>query len=53
MKEDLDLSDVLDAVDRVQRNYRKPLPGMKVKPNRGADIQPSGDSQPLESASES
>ncbi len=27
MKEDLDVSEVLDAVERVQRGYRKPLPG--------------------------
>jgi hypothetical protein len=27
MEEDLDVSEVLDAVERVQRGYRKPLPG--------------------------
>ncbi len=27
MKEDLDVSEVLNAVERVQRGYRKPLPG--------------------------
>ena len=28
MKEELDVSEVIDAVDRMQRGYRKPLPGV-------------------------
>jgi hypothetical protein len=34
MKEELDVSEVLDAVERLQRGYRKPLPGTE---NRLAD----------------
>jgi hypothetical protein len=35
MSEDLDLREVLDAVERVQRAYRKPLPGKELQQTDG------------------
>lgn len=32
MAEELDLTEVLSAVETVRRNYRKPLPGFKTRP---------------------
>ena len=31
MEEELDLTEVLSAVERVRRSYRKPLPGFKTR----------------------
>ena len=45
MKEELDVSEVLDAVERVQRGYRKPLPGNDHQPK---DKQSDTDNQPIE-----
>jgi hypothetical protein len=30
MKDELDVSQVVSAIERLQRNYRKPLPGAKL-----------------------
>jgi hypothetical protein len=38
MSKDLDVTEVLDAVERVQRAYRKPLPGTELQQTDGASI---------------
>jgi hypothetical protein len=52
MKEDLDVSEVLDAVERLQRGYRKPLPGADTQLNQSTGSQSNDDRQQSESDSE-
>jgi hypothetical protein len=53
MKEDPDVSEVLDAVERVQRGYRKPLPGSEHERNQTTGNLPGDDGQQSGSASKS
>ena len=53
MKEDLDVSELVDAVERVQRGYRKPMPGMNARLNQSTNSQSSDDKQRLKTDSKS
>jgi hypothetical protein len=48
MKEDLDVSELSDAIERMQRGYRKPLPGTSLQPS--APELGSGDEQQITNA---
>jgi len=41
MNDEPDLTEVVEAVERLRRNYRKPLPGQETL--GAADIQPNED----------
>jgi hypothetical protein len=44
MKEDLDFTELLNAVERTQRGYRKPLPGVDASLKQPRENQSRDDS---------